>query len=242
MAQCTLALSDGCDFDRNYEYSDCEKYGTFRSTFTLREEEYPWQIDTRNCAALCYHMPHRCKASGWDQDLNKCVFSSRSVHDASSFTTGNGDGMLQWSEQSCFKCFCHNYNRNDYYASLATALPTATCAPSIASEEAVCEIKPNPSNGLVCQHSGYFPWAYDEVPSKFPNQDSEERCAALCNSNPDCAASAYSDEFGKCAIGYHQLGSIQWDQHGSTMLSWSDKGCWDCSECIKSQKWRIINV
>jgi hypothetical protein len=61
-----LALSDGCVFDRNYEYAGCDKSGTFKSTFTLREEEYPWQIDTSNCVALCYHIPHCCKASVWD--------------------------------------------------------------------------------------------------------------------------------------------------------------------------------
>jgi hypothetical protein len=240
MAQCTLALSDGCIIDPNADYSDCNKSGKFKNTFTLRDEEYPWQIGTWNCAALCYHMPSRCKASAYDNDQRKCVFSSRSTHD-SSFTPSNSEGSLYWSEQSCNNCFCHNYERDDYYASLATALPQATCAPSIASEEAVCEIKTNPSSDLVCQHIGYFPWAYDHVPSKFPYQDSEERCAALCNSNPDCAASAWSEESG-CAIGYHQLKSIQWSQFGSTMLSWSDKGCWDCSDCIKSQRWRIINV
>ncbi|KAH7182328.1 uncharacterized protein B0J16DRAFT_270696 [Fusarium flagelliforme] len=240
MAQCTLALSDGCIIDPNADYSDCNKSGKFKNTFTLRDEEYPWQIDTWNCAALCYHMPSRCKASAYDNDQRKCVFSSRSTHD-SSFTPSNDEGSLYWSEQSCNNCFCHNYERDDYYASLATALPQATCAPSIASEEAVCEIKTSPSSDLICQHIGYFPWAYDHVPSKFPYQDSEERCAALCNSNPDCAASAWSEESG-CAIGYHQLKSIQWSQFGSTMLSWSDKGCWDCSDCIKSQRWRIINV
>lgn len=240
MAQCTLALSDGCVIDPNADYSDCNKFGKFKNTFTLRDEEYPWQIDTWNCAALCYHMPSRCKASAYDNDQRKCVFSSRSTHD-SSFTPSNDEGSLYWSEQSCNNCFCHNYERDDYYASLATALPQATCAPSIASEEAVCEIKTNPSSDLVCQHTGYFPWAYDHVPSKFPYQDSEERCAALCNSNPDCAASAWSEDSG-CAIGYHQLKFIQWSQFGSAMLSWSDKGCWDCSDCIKSQRWRIINV
>ncbi|KAF4452333.1 hypothetical protein F53441_4785 [Fusarium austroafricanum] len=241
MPQCTLALSDGCVFDQNYEDSDCNKYGAFRSTFTLREEEYPWQIDTRNCAALCYHMPSRCKASGWDNNLQKCAFSPKSIHD-SSFTPGNGDGTQYWSEQSCYKCFCHDQDQDEYYASLRTALPTATCAPSVASEETVCEIKQNPSSDLVCQHSGYFPWAYDVVPDKFPYQDSEQRCAALCNSNPDCVASAWSEDLGKCAIGYHQLKYITWQQFGSDKLSWSDKGCWDCSDCIKSQKWRIINV
>ena len=239
MAQCTLALSDGCLIDPNADYSDCNKSGKFKNTFTLRDEEYPWQIDTQNCAALCYHMPSRCKASAYDNDLRKCVFASRSIYD-SSFTPGQGEGTMYWSEQSCNKCFCHNYDRDDYFASLATALPQATCSPSIASAEAVCEIKSNPSSDLVCQHSGYFPWAYDTAPSKFPYQDSEERCAALCNSNPNCAASAWSAESG-CAIGYHQLKSIQWSQFGNNKMSWSDKGCWDCSDCIKSQKWRIIN-
>ncbi|RBR26193.1 uncharacterized protein FIESC28_00976 [Fusarium coffeatum] len=239
MAQCTLALSDGCLIDPNADYSDCNKSGKFKNTFTLRDEEYPWQIDTQNCAALCYHMPSRCKASAYDNDQQKCVFSSRSIYD-SSFTPGQEEGSMYWSEQSCNKCFCHDYDRDDYYASLATALPQATCAPSIASAEAVCQIKSSPSSDLVCQHSGYFPWAYDTAPSKFPYQDSEERCAALCNSNPNCAASAWSAESG-CAIGYHQLESIQWSQFGNNKMSWSDKGCWDCSDCIKSQKWRIIN-
>ncbi|KAJ4011773.1 hypothetical protein NW752_004174 [Fusarium irregulare] len=239
MAQCTLALSDGCVMDPNADYSDCNKSGKFKNTFTLRDEEYPWQIDTQNCAALCYHMPSRCKASAYDNDQRECIFASRSIYD-SSFTPSNEEGSLYWSEQSCNKCFCHNYDRDDYYASLATALPQATCAPSIASAEAVCEIKSSLSSDVVCQHSGYFPWAYDTAPSKFPYQDSEERCAALCNSNPNCAASAWSAESG-CAIGYHQLKSIQWSQFGNNKMSWSDKGCWNCSDCIKSQKWRIIN-
>jgi hypothetical protein len=245
MPECTLALSDGCTFDQNnYEYSQCSKSGTMRNTFTLRDGEYPWQllnINTyQNCPAICNQMAGRCKASAWDQNLQQCVFSSSSIF-GSSFTPGNDDGSQEWSDQSCFLCFCHDYERDDYSASLRTALPTATCTPSITSEDAVCQLRQVDDGSVVCQHSGYFPWSWDEAPSKFPNQDSEERCAALCNSNPDCMSSGWSEEYGKCALAGFQLTGISWQQFGTTMLSWSDKGCWDCSDCIKSQKWRIIN-
>ncbi|KAF4951719.1 hypothetical protein FSARC_12842 [Fusarium sarcochroum] len=244
MPQCTLALSDGCTFDQNnYDYSDCSKSGTVKSTFTLKDDEYPWQVDLntyQNCVALCNQMPHRCKASAWDQNLQKCVFSSSSIF-SSSFNPGNDDGSQNWSEQSCFLCFCHDQDRDEYSASLRTALPSATCAPSITSEEAVCQLKQGVDSDLVCQHEGYFPWSWDEAPSKFPNQDSEERCAALCNSNPDCVSSGWSEEYGKCAIAGFELKYITWQKFGTTKLSWSDKGCWDCSDCIKSQRWRIIN-
>ncbi|CVL06457.1 hypothetical protein FPRO06_02021 [Fusarium proliferatum] len=245
MPQCTLALSDGCTFDQNnYNYQDCSKSGTIRNTFTLEDNEYPWQegINTyQNCVALCNQMPHRCKSSAWDQNQQACVFSSNSIF-TSAFTPGNsGDQDMEWSDQSCWKCFCHDQDRDAYSASLRTALPTATCAPSITSEDAVCSLKQVDAGDLVCQHEGYFPWQWDEAPSKFPNQDSEERCAALCNSNPDCQASGWSEEYGKCAIGVWQLKGIAWQQSGDTKLSWSDKGCWDCSDCIKSQKWRIYN-
>ncbi|KAF5622714.1 uncharacterized protein FTJAE_10837 [Fusarium tjaetaba] len=245
MPQCTLALSDGCTFDQNdYDYQNCNPQGTMRNTFTLEENEYPWQEGAnsyQNCVALCNQMPHRCKSSAWDQNQQACVFSSSSVF-SSAFTPGNsGDQDTTWSEQSCFKCFCHDQDRDAYSASLRTSLPTATCAPSITSEEAVCSLKQVDNGDLVCQHQGYFPWQWDEAPSKFPNQDSEERCAALCNSNPDCQASGWSEEYGKCAIGVWQLKGISWQQFGDTKLSWSDKGCWDCSDCIKSQKWRIWN-
>ncbi|QGI79921.1 hypothetical protein CEK25_006650 [Fusarium fujikuroi] len=245
MPQCTLALSDGCTFDQNnYNYQDCSKSGTIRNTFTLEDNEYPWQqgINTyQNCVALCNQMPHRCKSSAWDQNQQACVFSSNSIF-TSAFTPGNGgDQDMEWSDQSCWKCFCHDQDRDAYSASLRTALPTATCAPSITSEDAVCSLKQVDAGDLVCQHHGYFPWQWDEAPSKFPNQDSEERCAALCNSNPDCQASGWSEEYGKCAIGVWQLKGITWQQFGDTKLSWSDKGCWDCSDCIKSQKWRIYN-
>ncbi|KAK2132069.1 hypothetical protein NOF04DRAFT_1211315 [Fusarium oxysporum II5] len=245
MPQCTLALSDGCTFDQNnHNYQDCSKSGTMKNTFTLSDNEYPWQegINSyQNCVAICNQMPHRCKSSAWDQNQQACVFSSNSIF-TSAFTSGNGDDQdMDWSDQSCWKCFCHDQDRDAYSASLRTALPTATCTPSITSEDAVCSIKQVDNGDLVCQHQGYFPWQWDEAPSKFPNQDSEERCAALCNSNPDCQASGWSEEYGKCAIGGFQLKDITWQQFGDTKLSWSDKGCWDCSECIKSQKWRIYN-
>ncbi|KAF0642283.1 hypothetical protein FPSE5266_04016 [Fusarium pseudograminearum] len=244
MPQCTLALSDGCTFDQNnYDYSQCSKSGTLRNTFTLRDDEYPWQMNInsyQNCVAMCNQMPSRCKASAWDQNSQQCVFSTSSIF-TSAFTQGNDDGALNWSEQSCFLCFCHDQDRDEYSASLRTALPTATCAPSITSEDAVCQLRPVDNGAVVCQHTGYFPWSWDDAPSKFPNQDSEERCAALCNSNPDCMSSGWSEEYGKCALSGFQLTGIAWQQFGNTMLSWSDKGCWDCSDCIKSQKWRIIN-
>ncbi|KAF4943850.1 hypothetical protein FGADI_13117 [Fusarium gaditjirri] len=240
MPACTLALSDGCTFDQNdYNYSDCSKSGAFKKTFTLRDGEYPWQeFVYQNCEAICNQISDRCKASAWDQTQNKCVFSGSSIF-SSSFTPGNGDSSLNWNEQSCFMCFCHDQDRDAYSASLITSLPQATCAPSITSEDAVCELKSSLPSGLVCQHEGYFPWQWDDVPSKFPNQDSEARCAALCNANPDCQASGWSEEYGKCAIGGWQLSGISWQQFGDNKLSWSDKGCWDCSDCIKSQKWRI---
>ncbi|GKU06561.1 unnamed protein product [Fusarium langsethiae] len=183
MPECTLALSDGCQFDQNnYEYSQCSKSGTMRSTFVLEDGEYPWQllnINTyQNCPAICNQMGGRCKASAWDQNMQQCVFSSNSIF-GSSFTPGNDDGSQEWSDQSCFLCFCHDYERDDYSASLRTALPTATCSPSITSEDAVCQLRQVDDGAVVCQHSGYFPWSWDEAPSKFPNQDSEERCAAL---------------------------------------------------------------
>ncbi|KAF5237444.1 hypothetical protein FANTH_10806 [Fusarium anthophilum] len=245
MPQCTLALSDGCTFDQNdYNYQDCSKSGTIRNTFTLEDNEYPWQegINSyQNCVAICNQMPHRCKSSAWDQNQQACVFSSNSIF-TSAFTPGTGDDSdMEWSDQSCWKCFCHDQDRDAYSASLRTSLPTATCAPSITSEDAVCSLRQADNGDVVCQHQGYFPWQWDEAPSKFPNQDSEERCAALCNSNPDCQASGWSEEYGKCAIGVWQLKSITWQQFGDTKLSWSDKGCWDCSDCIKSQKWRIYN-
>lgn len=244
MPQCTLALSDGCTFDQNnYDYNQCSKSGTLRNTFTLRDDEYPWQMNInsyQNCVAMCNQMPSRCKASAWDQNSQQCVFSTSSIF-TSAFTQGNDDGSLNWSEQSCFLCFCHDQDRDEYSASLRTALPTATCAPSITSEDAVCQLRPVDNGAVVCQHTGYFPWSWDDAPSKFPNQDSEERCAALCNSNPDCMSSGWSEEYGKCALSGFQLTGIAWQQFGNTMLSWSDKGCWDCSDCIKSQKWRIIN-
>ncbi|KAM0371679.1 hypothetical protein ACHAPY_010036 [Fusarium culmorum] len=244
MPQCTLALSDGCTFDQNnYDYNQCSKSGTLRNTFTLRDDEYPWQMNInsyQNCVAMCNQMPSRCKASAWDQNSQQCVFSTSSIF-TSAFTQGNDDGSLNWSEQSCFLCFCHDQDRDEYSASLRTALPTATCAPSITSEDAVCQLRPVDNGAVVCQHTGYFPWSWDDAPSKFPNQDSEERCAALCNSNPDCMSSGWSEEYGKCALSGFQLTGIAWQQFGNTMLSWSEKGCWDCSDCIKSQKWRIIN-
>ncbi|KAF5659385.1 hypothetical protein FCIRC_12527 [Fusarium circinatum] len=245
MPQCTLALSDGCTFDQNdYNYQDCSKSGTIRNTFTLEDNEYPWQegINSyQNCVAICNQMPHRCKSSAWDQNQQACVFSSNSIF-TSAFTPGTGDDSdMEWSDQSCWKCFCHDQDRDAYSASLRTSLPTATCAPSITSEDAVCSLRQVDNGDVVCQHQGYFPWQWDEAPSKFPNQDSEERCAALCNSNPDCQASGWSEEYGKCAIGVWQLKGITWSQFGDTKLSWSDKGCWDCSDCIKSQKWRIYN-
>ncbi|KAH6965028.1 hypothetical protein EDB82DRAFT_434955 [Fusarium venenatum] len=245
MPECTLALSDGCQFDQNnYEYSQCNKDGTVKKVFTLKDGEYPWQLLNinmyQNCPAICNQMGGRCKASAWDQNLQQCVFSSNSVF-SSSFTPGNDDGSLNWSDQSCYLCFCHDFERDDYSASLRTSLPTATCAPSITSEEAICERRQVDDSNLVCQHTGYFPWGWDEAPSKFPHQDSEERCAALCNSNPDCMSSGWSEEYGKCALAGFQLKGIQWQQFGNTMLSWSDKGCWDCSDCIKSQKWRNYN-
>ncbi|KAM0226705.1 hypothetical protein ACHAPO_012140 [Fusarium lateritium] len=245
MPECTLALSDGCQFDQNnYEYSQCNKAGTMRKSFTLKDGEYAWQLLNinmyQNCPAMCNQMGGRCKASAWDQNLQQCVFSSNSVF-SSSFTPGNDDGSLDWSDQSCYLCFCHDFERDDYSASLRTSLPTATCAPSITSEDAVCELRQVDDGNVVCQHTGYFPWGWDEAPSKFPHQDSEERCAALCNSNPDCMSSGWSEEYGKCALAGFQLKGIQWQQFGSTMLSWSDKGCWDCSDCIKSQKWRNYN-
>ncbi|KAF5585155.1 uncharacterized protein FSUBG_12550 [Fusarium subglutinans] len=245
MPQCTLALSDGCTFDQNdYSYQDCSKSGTIRNTFTLEDNEYPWQegINSyQNCVAMCNQMPHRCKSSAWDQNQQACVFSSNSIF-TSAFTPGTGDDSdMEWSDQSCWKCFCHDQDRDAYSASLRTSLPTATCAPSITSEDAVCSLRQVDNGDVVCQHQGYFPWQWDEAPSKFPNQDSEERCAALCNSNPDCQASGWSEEYGKCAIGVWQLKGITWNQFGDTKLSWSDKGCWDCSDCIKSQKWRIYN-
>ncbi|KAH7250362.1 uncharacterized protein BKA55DRAFT_569272 [Fusarium redolens] len=244
MPQCTLALSDGCTFDQNnYDYSQCSKSGTLRNTFTLRDDEYPWQLginNYQNCVAMCNQMPGRCKASAWDQNLQTCVFSSSSIF-SSSFTPGNDDGSQNWSEQSCFLCFCHDQDRDEYSASLRTALPSATCTPSITSEDAVCQLKQGVDSDLICQHQGYFPWSWDEAPSKFPNQDSEERCAALCSSNPDCISSGWSEEYGKCALAGFELKYITWQQSGDTLLSWSDKGCWDCSDCIKSQRWRIIN-
>ncbi|KAM0365457.1 hypothetical protein ACHAPK_009685 [Fusarium culmorum] len=244
MPQCTLALSDGCTFDQNnYDYNQCSKSGTLRNTFTLRDDEYPWQMNInsyQNCVAMCNQMPSRCKASAWDQNSQQCVFSTSSIF-TSAFTQGNDDGSLNWSEQSCFLCFCHDQDRDEYSASLRTALPTATCAPSITSEDAVCQLRPVDNGAVVCQHTGYFPWSWDDAPSKFPNQDSEERCAALCNSNPDCMSSGWSEEYGKCALSGFQLTGMAWQQFGNTMLSWSDKGCWDCSDCIKSQKWRIFN-
>ncbi|KNA98122.1 hypothetical protein FOXG_02548 [Fusarium oxysporum f. sp. lycopersici 4287] len=161
-------------------------------------------------------MPHRCKSSAWDQNQSACVFSSNSIF-TSAFTSDSGDDSdMNWSDQSCFKCFCHDQDRDAYSASLRTALPTATCTPSITSEDAVCSIKQVDAGDLVCQHQGYFPWQWDEAPSKFPNQDSEERCAALCNSNPDCQASGWSEEYGKCAIGGFQLKDITWQQFGDT--------------------------
>ncbi|EXK82875.1 hypothetical protein FOQG_12836 [Fusarium oxysporum f. sp. raphani 54005] len=243
--QCTLALSDGCTFDQNnYNYQDCSKSGTMKNTFTLSDNEYPWQegINSyQNCVAICNQMPHRCKSSAWDQNQQACVFSPNSIF-TSAFTSDSGDDSdMNWSDQSCWKCFCHDQDRDAYSASLRTALPTATCTPSITSEDAVCSIKQVDDGALVCQHQGYFPWQWDEAPSKFPYQNSEERCAALCNSNPDCQASGWSEEYGKCAIGGFQLKDITWQQFGDTKLSWSDKGCWDCSDCIKSQKWRIYN-
>ncbi|OBS20438.1 hypothetical protein FPOA_06807 [Fusarium poae] len=245
MPECTLALSDGCQFDQNYEFSQCNKVGNMRKTFTLKDGEYAWQllnINTyQNCVALCNQMPGRCKSSSWDQNQQQCVFSTESVF-SSSFTPGDNDDNSQtWSDQTCFRCFCHEYERDDYSASLRTSLPTATCAPSITSEDAVCQRRQVDDGNVVCQHTGYFPWGWDDAPSKFPHQDSEERCAALCNSNPDCMSSGWSEEYGKCALAGFQLRGIQWQQFGSTMLSWSDKGCWDCSDCIKSQKWRNYN-
>ncbi|SPJ79302.1 uncharacterized protein FTOL_07693 [Fusarium torulosum] len=224
MPECTLALSDGCTFDQNkYEYSQCSKSGTMRNTFTLRDGEYPWQLlninMNQNCPAICNQMAGRCKASAWDQNLQQCVFSSSSIF-GSSFTPGNDDGSQEWSDQSCFLCFCHDYERDDYSASLRTALPTATCTPSITSEDAVCQLRQADDGSVVCQHSGYFPWSWDEAPSKFPNQDSEERCAALCNSNPDCMSSGWSQEYGKCALAGFQLTGISWQQFESEVAGY----------------------
>ncbi|KAF4977611.1 hypothetical protein FZEAL_5895 [Fusarium zealandicum] len=239
MPACTLALSDGCLNTPDYDSASCNRQGTFRRSFVLEENEYPWADDNWHCQALCNQIPDRCQSSAWDQNVRKCRFSSQSISD-SSFSAGTGSDDLYWSEQSCYRCFCHDRDRNDYLASLATATPTATCSVSFEREDAICELKQNPESNLLCEHDGYFPWAYDRAPlQKFPHQDSVEQCAAICEANPDCQASAWSAESGRCVIGYHELQYITWQEFGNDLLTWSDKGCWDCPDCVQNLKWRV---
>ncbi|KAH6873835.1 hypothetical protein B0T10DRAFT_416214 [Thelonectria olida] len=103
--QCTLALSSGCGFQDDFNGDLCIRYGNFASSFTLEDGEYPWYIETHKCDGLCWHMPSRCKATAWSDELGKCVFSSHSIFD-SSFIPSNVEGTLTWFEQSCSKCDC----------------------------------------------------------------------------------------------------------------------------------------
>ncbi|KAF4980041.1 hypothetical protein FZEAL_3903 [Fusarium zealandicum] len=122
MPQCTLALSDGCSFIGG---GNCANNGVQQKTFFINENEYPWYVDTWHCEALCSHMPGRCKSSAWDDNTNRCIFSSLSIHD-NLFNIDPSKGVSRsWQEQSCFKCFCHDMDRDQYFATVSVSVTSA---------------------------------------------------------------------------------------------------------------------
>ncbi|CAM1501335.1 Fc.00g104970.m01.CDS01 [Cosmosporella sp. VM-42] len=97
----------------------------------------------------------------------------------------------------------------------------------------VCTSVQNPSSDILCGHTSYFPWYFDQASfDDFPHQDSGEQCAAICATDPYCIASGWSQSYGRCAMGHHQLIHIVWQQFGTDLITWSDMGCWDCPECL----------
>ncbi|KAM5345274.1 hypothetical protein ACJ41O_011136 [Fusarium nematophilum] len=240
MPLCTLALSDGCDLNSNWDPSDpnkCARNGHFTEVFTIEDGEYEWAIDGTRCAAQCWHMPGRCKASA--SDNGRCYFSAHGISH-SSFTPGNEFEVdLYWQDQSCLKCPCGR--DPEYVCPELDDLYSWANNPS--NSYGLCADLydgTTPPAGLICEHTGVYSHHYDLPPDgKFPTENSLDQCAAVCKSNPDCQSFGWSEELNRCLVGYKELKDVTWGASGDGVSAvWSDTDCWSCPMCFDRMEWR----
>lgn len=220
-ALCPVALEQGCHWNQYYAVNStlsCARNGRFQppDTFYLEGGTYPEQMHQELCSAICNEFPNTCKASAWDNERSRCIFSYRSINDLTKFEPAAFNpptASYAWTEQTCITCPCE--------VDTPASLPSTTTTTSQDSQ-------PTPGGGQDVQNPGledvedcanpYYvltpsPPGHPRICGLHARQtqvpigindyievESANECAAFCLSSPTCKTFAHHVEQSWCLL------------------------------------------
>ncbi|RGP80999.1 hypothetical protein FLONG3_787 [Fusarium longipes] len=243
-----------------HEDWNCGLYGHVSDgVYTLPGDEEPRGSnnhfeDVAECAEICRTLPG-CISAGYQPASARCFFSNTMVTEVEE--AGDSESA-NWNELKCFTCSgCGldetstsetptlQVSTSDYPTSFITTTkapePTGACHNNHGE---VCQISESgvESTPYVCIRGGIFRGqSWTEPRSKYPMQESQEQCAAICDTLEDCETSAFWGVENHCIFTSTKitaedledpdpnLDDPSWDPRSAV---WSHKSCWTCPTCV----------
>ncbi|OBS25880.1 hypothetical protein FPOA_06414 [Fusarium poae] len=227
--------------------------------YTLPGDEEPdWSNhrfdNVAQCAEVCRTLPG-CIYTGYQFASHRCFFSNREITEVEQA----GDSQsADWNELKCFACSGCGLDESTTSqaptlqsspSETPTSLVTTTKAPQTTdachnNHGEVCEVS---SSGVantpyVCITGGIFSGSsWTEPRSKYPLQESQEQCAAICDSHEDCETSAFWGSENRGIFTSTKITSSDLEEPDPTLddpsfdpksAVWSHKSCWTCPTCV----------
>ncbi|KAM0232013.1 hypothetical protein ACHAPO_008047 [Fusarium lateritium] len=237
--------------------------------YTLPGDEEPdWSNhrfgNVAECAEVCRTLPG-CIYVGYQFASQRCFFSNSEITEVEQA----GDSRsADWNELKCFACSGCGLEESSTSqvptsqpstsesatlqastSKIPTSLVTTTKAPQQTgschnSHGEVCEIS---SSGVantpyVCIAGGSFSGeSWTEPRSKYPMQESQEQCAAICDTLEDCETSAFWGSENHCIFTSTKITTSDLQEPDPSYddpsfdpksAVWSHKSCWTCPTCV----------
>ncbi|RFN54295.1 hypothetical protein FIE12Z_1421 [Fusarium flagelliforme] len=254
------------DFNLHEDDWSCGLYGAASGDIYTISADIPGDTlrydNVNECGAICKTLPG-CKSAGYQPASARCFYSNSVVTEV---TQASDSQSADWNSLKCFRCSGCGFDDSDPHETTITVaspseIPSTTQEPSSfvtitrASQPTgvcynnrgqQCEISHSgvENNPYVCITAGVFlGQSWTEPRSKYPIQESQEGCAAICDTLPNCEASAFFGSENHCLFTSTKVTEADfaepdpnYEEPGFDPKNavWSHRSCYTCPTCIPS--------
>lgn len=254
------------DFTWHKEDWSCGLYGAASGDIYTLPADIPGDTlryeNVNECGAICKTLPG-CKSAGYQPASMQCFYSNSVVTEV---TQASDSQSADWNSLKCFRCAGCGFDDPDPHETTTTEASTSDI-PSTTHESSTfvtttrasqptgvcynnrgqqCEISHSgvENNPYVCITAGVFlGQSWTEPRSKYPIQESQEGCAAICDTLPNCETSAFFGSENHCLFTSTKVTEADfaepdpdYEEPGFDPKNavWSHRSCYTCPTCVPS--------
>ncbi|KAH7174919.1 uncharacterized protein B0J16DRAFT_310488 [Fusarium flagelliforme] len=243
------------DFTWHTEDWSCGLYGAASGDIYTLPADIPGDTlryeNVNECGAICKTLPG-CKSAGYQPASMRCFYSNSVVTEVTQASDSQCAGCgfddpdpheTTITEASTSDIPSTTHESSTFVTTTRASQSTGVCYNNRGQQ---CEISHSSveNNPYVCITAGVFlGQSWTEPRSKYPIQESQEGCAAICDTLPNCETSAFFGSENHCLFTSTKVTEADfaepdpdYEEPGFDPKNavWSHRSCYTCPNCVPS--------